>query len=96
LSVSNSLTITEFVQRFAAVYGGGSDELGEHFTPTDYLPVIITHFFNKPIQNSGLLRKLYIEKELSCYEISKLTDWSKTSISESHRKLNIKKEKLKR
>ncbi len=56
------------------------------------MPVIILHFFNKPIQNSELLRNLYIEKDLSSYEIHKKTGWSRTSISDALRVLGIKKE----
>ena len=56
-----------------------------------YVPIIITHFFNKPIQNSGLLRKLYLEKDLSSYEIHKKTNWSRTSISDALRSLGIEK-----
>ena len=48
-----------------------------------YVPVIIAHFFNKPIQNSELLRKLYLEKDLSSYEISILTGWPRSSISDA-------------
>lgn len=58
----------------------------------NYVPVIITHFFNKPIQNPLLLRKLYLEKDLSSYEIHKKTGWSRTSISDALRVLGIKKE----
>lgn len=59
------------------------------------MPVIITHFFNKPIQNAELLRKLYLEKDLSSYEISKLTSWSRSSISDAIRALGIKKDEIK-
>jgi predicted DNA-binding protein YlxM (UPF0122 family) len=56
-----------------------------------YVAIIITHFFNKPIQNSGLLRKLYLERDLSSYEIHKKTKWSRTSISDALRSLGIEK-----
>jgi predicted DNA-binding protein YlxM (UPF0122 family) len=56
-----------------------------------YVPIIITHFFNKPSQNSGLLRKLYLENDLSSYEIHKKTNWSRTSISDALRSLGIEK-----
>ena len=56
-----------------------------------YVAIFITHFFNKPIQNSGLLRKLYLEKDLSSYEIHKKTNWSRTSISDALRSLGIEK-----
>lgn len=60
-----------------------------------YVPVIIAHFFNKPIQNSELLRKLYLEKDLSSYEISKLTGWPRSSISDATRALGFQKEEMK-
>jgi|TARA_Y100000768_G_C23798360_1_gene595916 predicted DNA-binding protein YlxM (UPF0122 family) len=75
--------------------GGGGDELNELCDYANYVPVIITHFFNKPIQNSELLRKLYLEKDLSSYEISKLTGWPRSSISDAIRALRIKKDELK-
>ena len=72
--------------------GGGSSELDELCDCVNYVPVIILHFFNKPIQNSELLRKLYLEKDLSSYEIHKKTGWSRTSISDALRALGVKKE----
>lgn len=68
------------------------DELCDY---ANYVPVIITHFFNKPIQNSELLRKLYLEKDLSSYEISKFTGWPRSSISDAIRALGIKKDEIK-
>ena len=65
------------------------DELCDY---SNYVPVIIAHFFNKPIQKSELLRKLYLGKDLSSYEISKLTGWPRSSISDALRALSIKKE----
>ena len=40
---------------------------------------------------SGLLRKLYLENDLSSYEIHKKTKWSRTSISDALRSLGIDK-----
>jgi predicted DNA-binding protein YlxM (UPF0122 family) len=37
------------------------------------------------------LRKLYLEKDLSSYEIHKKTNWSRTSISDALRTLRIEK-----
>ncbi len=59
-----------------------------------YVPVIIAHFFNKPIQNSKLLWKLYLEKDYSIYEISYLTGWPRSSISDATRALGFKKEAI--
>ncbi len=75
--------------------GGRSTMLDELCDYTNYVPVIIAHFFNKPIQNSKLLRKLYLEKDLSSYEISKLTGWPRSSISDATRALGFKKEEVK-
>ena len=75
--------------------GGGSTILHELCSSPHYVPVIIAHFFNKPIQNSELLRKLYLEKDLSSHEISKLTGWPRSSISDATRALGFKKEEIK-
>ncbi len=72
--------------------GGRSTMLDELCDYANYVPVIIAHFFNKPIQNSELLRKLYLEKDLSSYEIHRKTGWSRTSISDALRELGIQKE----
>lgn len=74
-----------------ANFGGPSEELNELCNAEPYVAIFITHFFNKPIQNSGLLRKLYLEKDLSSYEIHKKTNWSRTSISDALRSLGIEK-----
>ncbi|MBK24541.1 MAG: hypothetical protein CME70_11155 [Halobacteriovorax sp.] len=74
-----------------AKFGGRSELLDELCNAEPYVPIIITHFFNKPIQNSGLLRKLYLEKDLSSYEIHRKTNWSRTSISDALRTLGIEK-----
>jgi predicted DNA-binding protein YlxM (UPF0122 family) len=71
--------------------GGRSELLDELCDAEPYVPIIITHFFNKPSQNSGLLRKLYLENDLSSYEIHKKTNWSRTSISDALRSLGIEK-----
>jgi len=91
LCISKHLTITEFVQLFATINGGRSEPLDELCDAEPYVAIFITHFFNKPIQNSGLLRKLYLEKDLSSYEIHKKTNWSRTSISDALRSLRIEK-----
>ena len=75
--------------------GGRSESLDELCNAEPYVPIIITHFFNKPIQNSGLLRKLYLENDLSSYEISKKTGWPRSSISDALRDLEIQKDERK-
>ena len=77
------------------MHDGRSTMLDELCDYANYVPVIITHFFNKPIQNLELLRKLYLEKDLSSYEIHKKTNWSRTSISDALRSLGIEKPRRK-
>ena len=57
--------------------GGGSKPLDEHCDFLCYVPVIIAHFFNKPIQNSDLLRKHY-DSDL-------LGNWTKDCASRAER-----------
>lgn len=76
-------------------FGGLSEELSKLCDAEPYVAIIITHFFNKPIQNSELLRKLYLKKDLSSYEIHKKTNWSRTSISDALRSLGIEKPRRK-
>ncbi len=73
--------------------GGGRQSLGEPFTPTSYLSVFIPHSLGSPAQNPEILRKLYIELNLSKEKISQITGWSRTSIGDTLRELNIKKKK---
>lgn len=42
-----------------------------------------------------ILRKLYIDLDLSSYQISDLTGWSRTSINDYLRKAKINKESIK-
>ena len=74
--------------------GGPCEELSELYNANIYVPIFITHFFNKPIQNPELLRTLYLEKDLSSYQIHKITKsrWSRAAISDAIRLLGIKKE----
>ncbi len=50
------------------------------------------HYFSQPIHNEGLLRQLYLEKDFSSYQISEISGWSRTSISDALRELEIKKD----
>lgn len=56
------------------------------------LSVFDFHYLAQPIQNEGLLRKLYIEMDLSSYQISEISGWSRTSISDAMRSLEIEKD----
>ena len=70
-----------------------------HFSSVDnnYSSLIILtfHYISTPIQNEGLLRQLYIEMDFSSYQISEISGWSRTSISDALRELDIKKESRK-
>lgn len=56
------------------------------------LSIFDFHYLAQPIQNDGLLRKLDIEMDLSSYQISEFSGWSRTSISDALRELDIKKD----
>ena len=60
---------------------------------SSYVSLFITHFLNMPEENSGILRKLYVDLKLSTRSIEKLTQssWSKTSILEALKKHKLKK-----
>lgn len=55
------------------------------------LSIFDFHYLAQPIQNEELLRKLYIEMDLSSYQISEISGWSRTSISDAMRTLEIEK-----
>ncbi len=59
------------------------------------ISIYTSHYFCLPIQNEQLLRKLYLELDLSSYQISEFTGWSRTAISDALRLLDIKKDKRK-
>ena len=50
-----------------------------------YVSVFIEHFFNSPVQNPEILRKLYLDFGLTQREISEITQdlWSRAAISEA-------------
>jgi hypothetical protein len=56
------------------------------------LSIFDFHYLTQPIQNEELLRKLYIEMDLSSYQISEISGWSRTSISDAMRTLEIEKD----
>ena len=57
-----------------------------------FISIYEFHYFALPVQNEGLLRQLYLEMDFSSYQISEISGWSRTSISDALRELNIKKE----
>ena len=50
-----------------------------------YVSVFTEHFLNTPAENSGILRKLYLDFDLNMREIVELTDsrWSRTAVVEA-------------
>lgn len=70
-----------------------ADTICEPNPNASYLSVFITHFFNNPKENIGILRKLYLDFDLSMSKISELTEgkWPKTSIIEALQAHGIKK-----
>lgn len=56
------------------------------------LIILAFHYLSMPIHNEGLLRKLYLEEDLSSYQIAEISGWSKTNITQALRKLGIAKE----
>ena len=56
------------------------------------LIILAFHYLSTPIQNEELLRKLYIDMDLSSYQIAEMSGWSRTSISDALRILDLSKE----
>lgn len=69
--------------------------LDESLTTVSYLSVFIPHFIRNPSKNQAILRKLYLDFDLSSYQISDLTGWSRTAISDYLRKAKINKDSIK-
>lgn len=69
--------------------------LDEPLTTVSYVSVFIPHFIGNPSENQAILRKLYLDFDLSSYQISDLTGWSRTAISDYLRKAKINKESIK-
>ncbi|MBH46957.1 MAG: hypothetical protein CME71_02170 [Halobacteriovorax sp.] len=77
------------------LFGGRSLTLDEPLSTVSYVSVFIPHFIGNPAENHEILRKLYLEFDLSSYQISDLTGWSRTAISDYLRKAEINKEFIK-
>lgn len=62
--------------------GRATATLNEPHPNLSYISVFITHFFNTPAENYGILKKLYLDLGLSMRQIVAVTDsvWPKTSI----------------
>lgn len=75
--------------------GGRAQMLDEPLSTVSYVSVFIPHFIGNPSKNQAILRKLYLNFDLSCYQISNLTGWSRTAISDYLRKEKINKDSLK-
>ena len=56
------------------------------------LIILAFHYLSTPIQNEELLRKLYLEMDLSSYQIAEVSGWSRSSISDALRILDLSKE----
>ena len=56
------------------------------------LIILAFHYLSTPIQNEELLRKLYIEMDLSSYQIAEVSGWSRTRTSDALRILDLSKE----
>lgn len=65
--------------------------LGEPLTEFSYLSIFIPHFIGKPEENQEILRKLYLDFDLSSYQIAEITDWSRTAISDYLRRESLTK-----
>ncbi len=76
--------------------GGGDQVPVELNSRTSYLSIFITHFFNLPTQNLAILRKLYVDQELSATQIEEISDynWPKTTIIEVLKKNSITRKRL--
>ena len=63
------------------------------FVGNSYSSLIILafHYLSTPIQNEELLRKLYIEMDLSSYQAAEVSGWSRTSISDALKILDLSK-----
>ncbi len=69
--------------------------LDEPLSTVSYLSVFIPHFIGNPSENHEILRKLYLDFDLSSYQIAEITGWSRTAISDFLRRENITKDVIK-
>ena len=69
--------------------------VGEPLAQFSYLSVF-THFLSNPAENLQILRKLYIEHELSSYRIEEITDssWPKSTIVNALKKHDIQRQRV--
>ncbi len=65
----------------------------EHSLETHQVCVFFIHFISFPSENLSNLRKLYIERQLSVVEISKLTDWPYSTIKNAIQKFNLSRKR---
>ena len=72
--------------------GGRGRMLDEPLATVSYLSVFIPHFIGNPSENHEILRKLYLDFDLSSYQIAEITGWSRPAISDFFRRENITKD----
>ena len=72
--------------------GGRGRMLDEPLSTVSYLSVFIPHFIGNPSENHEILRKLYLDFDLSSYQIAEITGWSRPAISDFFRRENITKD----
>ena len=77
------------------IIGGRGPRLDEPLITTTYVSVFITHFLGNTSENREVLRKLYLDFDLSSYQIADLSGYSRTAISDFLRREAIKKSKRK-
>jgi hypothetical protein len=72
--------------------GGSSVMVHEPGHSSSYVSIFITHFFGNPAENQSILRKLYLDFDLSSSQIASITGFARTTISQFFKSHNIKKE----
>ena len=66
---------------FSVEYNGrGAKPICEQNPQRPHLSIFVNHFLSKPSENASLLRVLFVEKQWSAAQISKVTGWPKTSV----------------
>lgn len=73
----------------------GGRNLDEPSNDHSYLSIFTTHFFGTPAENQVILRKLYVDFDLSSQQISQITGWPRTTISEFLKRSKLTKAQLK-
>ena len=69
--------------------------LNEPLNTVSYVSVFIPHFIGNPAENHEILRKLYLDFDLSSYQIANLSGYSRAAISNFLKREGIKKLKRK-